>query len=164
MNNNIFENAKFGDKFKTRNGRKAFYIHTKKDKVSKEIYHYVIIENDGTMPRMYNSYGSVLSGSYKFDIMSRLEDDSTSKHKELINEENLEKLASDEPQDGILEFDIVSKLEEKPIEEMTFKLHHLVGVGLNTCHGAINLLIEALKNKPGLLGKKYKLSIKWIEE
>lgn len=132
MNNNIFENAKFGDKFKTRDGRVAIY------------YHNFDCENGDVFVAVQTKYGSAIDY--------------------LVSCNGIQKEFNDEPQDGTSGFDIVFKLEEKPIEEMTFKLHHLVGVGLNTCHGAINLLIEALKNRPGLLGKKYKLSIKWIEE
>lgn len=85
MKNNIFENAKFGDKFRTRDGRKALYVS--QNPYANESY--VLIEGYKSAELMQNDghFWATEGREYKDDIVSRWE--------EPIDEEKLDKLADE---------------------------------------------------------------------
>lgn len=81
----IFSNTKFGDKFRTRDGRMALYI-------SEELgVHFLYVEGEDELDEFdhhglfYDSYGGKLTS---FDIID--------KWQEPINEEELDRLAEEE--------------------------------------------------------------------
>lgn len=80
----IFENAKFGDKFRTRDGRMALFIQTLK---SGEIRNELCVENkdEGRRYYLYKDDGTFYHLHCDKDIVSCWQD--------TINEEELDKLA-----------------------------------------------------------------------
>lgn len=98
---NIFENAKFGDKFVTREGKMAIYVAKHEDRgyysgVSTEISHTYALENRCTV-HWCNDNGINLSFIEDFDIVGRW--------KEPIDEDCLETLvACYEKENGYYEY------------------------------------------------------------
>ena len=81
---NIFENAKFGDKFRTRDGRMAIYLG--------ESHHQELAVHDGDdYYDVYKDYNS--DGTYDANDMKIL--DIVSEWQEPIDEEELEKMAEE---------------------------------------------------------------------
>lgn len=76
--NNIFENAKFGDKFKTRNGRTALYIDKNFDRKTYLITsHNLFIEGD-EITTLYTNDGKIYGHTYtEFEdgVIEQLDDD-----------------------------------------------------------------------------------------
>jgi hypothetical protein len=78
---NIFENAKFGDKFRTRDGRRAIYGFTVDER------HILIVEDFSAVFRFDDSGVSNYPND-KIDIVGKWQDP--------INEEELDKIAIDD--------------------------------------------------------------------
>lgn len=106
--NNIFENAQFGDKFRTRDGRKFVYLGKIKSLFSHECAYQGLVEDDDLMT-YYNEEGKSLYCEYDNSVMSASavefgqvnseedsNDDIIGKWQEPINEKELDELADSE--------------------------------------------------------------------
>lgn len=100
----MFKNAYFGKAYKTRNGRKIIYIHSSKDKITKTIYHKLLLENDGFLVRLYDSNGNNLSMNSKFDVVSEWTEDIDKEQLRIIEANSL----AEDIENGIMEKDLSS--------------------------------------------------------
>lgn len=82
---NIFEKAKFGDKFRTRDGRTAVYIKEYYSSLWGRNMHELLIENEGFEDYESDGRADVHDGELPIDIIG--------KWQEPINEEELDRLA-----------------------------------------------------------------------
>lgn len=65
---NIFENAKFGDKFKTRDGRLAIYNYSPSCLIRGEKYHDIIIEGEGMSYHFLDKNNGMINTQEKEDV------------------------------------------------------------------------------------------------
>lgn len=88
-NKNIFEGAKFGDKFLTRDGRIALYLHECTRIFGKDCGHHLVIFTDADA---YASNGKLWCDK---DLKEESEYDIVSRYQEPIDEEKLDEVATD---------------------------------------------------------------------